>query len=271
MIKQAIIPLAGLGTRLLPLTSIFAKELLPINGRLGLEYILDECIEAGIKEIIFIISKKKMMIKKYFYNDKFYKDIIRRKKDPRIIKEYKKILKYKKMIKFVFQDKPLGTGDAVLRAKKFIKDEYFLMLLPDDLIIKKNCTKSMITIHNKYNSSVMASMKVAKKNVSRWGIFNIKKKIDNKNFIINSVIEKPSIKRAPSNNAVIGRYILPKKIFNKLIDIKAGKDGEIHITDAIQSLINDNHKFIGHNFSGKYLDCGTMNGYINSTVEIAKI
>ena len=271
MIKQAIIPLAGLGTRLLPLTSVFAKELLPINGKPGLEYILDECIEAGIKEVIFIISKKKLMIKKYFYNDRFYKRIIKSKKDPRIIIEYKKILKYKKMVKFVFQDKPLGTGDAVLKTKKFIKDEFFLMLLPDDLIIKNNCSQSMIRTHNKFNSSVMASMKVNKKDVSRWGIYNVKKKIDNKNFIIKSVVEKPSIKLAPSNNAVIGRYILSKKIFKKLTNLKPGKGGEIHITDAIQSLINDNDKFVGHSFSGKYLDCGTMKGYIKSTLEIAKI
>jgi UTP--glucose-1-phosphate uridylyltransferase len=270
MIKQAIIPLAGLGTRLLPLTSVFAKELLPINGKPGIEYILDECIEAGIKEIIFIISQKKLMIKKYFYNDKFYKNIIKHKKDSRIINEYKKILKYKKMIKFVFQDKPLGTGDAVLKTKKFIKDKYFLMLLPDDLIIKKNCSKSMIAVHKRYNASVMASMKVEKKNVTRWGIYNIKKKVDDKNFIIQSVIEKPSINKAPSNNAVIGRYILPKKIFSKLAKLKPGKGGEIHITDAIQSLINDKNKFIGHNFYGKYLDCGTMKGYINSTLEISK-
>ena len=270
MIKQAIIPLAGLGTRLLPLTSVFAKELLPINGKPGIEYILDECIEAGIKEVIFIISKKKMMIKKYFYNDKFYKDIIKRKKDHRIIQEYKKILKYKKMIKFVFQDKPLGTGDAVLKTKKYIKSEYFLMLLPDDLIIKKNCSRSMIAIHKKFNTSVMASMRVKKKDVSRWGIYNIKKKIDRINFIIKSVVEKPNIKQSPSTNAVIGRYILPKKIFEKLINLKPSKGGEIHITDAIQLLINDNNKFVGHNFSGKYLDCGTMRGYINSTLEIAK-
>ena len=271
MIKQAIIPLAGLGTRLLPLTSVFAKELLPINGKPGIEYVLDECIEAGIKEVIFIISQKKLMIKKYFYSDKFYKDIIKSKKDPRIISEYKKILKYKKMIKFVFQDKPLGTGDAVLKTKRFIKDKYFLMLLPDDLIIKQNCSKTMIAIHKKFNSSVMASMKVSKNDVSRWGIYNVKKNINNKNFIIKSVVEKPTVKQAPSNNAVIGRYILPKKIFNKLSKLKPGKSGEIHITDAIQSLINDNDKFVGHNFSGKYLDCGTMKGYINSTLEIAKI
>ena len=270
MIKQAIIPLAGLGTRLLPLTSVFAKELLPINGKPGIEYILDECIDAGIKEVIFIISKKKLMIKKYFYNDKFYKDIIKRKKDPRIIKEYKKILKYKKMIKFVFQDKPLGTGDAVLKTKKYIKDKHFLMLLPDDLIINKNCSRSMISIHKKFNSSVMASMKVNRNDVSRWGIYNIKNKIDKINFVIKNVVEKPNVKQAPSNNAVIGRYILPKKIFNKLINLKPTKGGEIHITDAIQSLINDDIKFIGHNFLGKYLDCGTMKGYINSTLEISK-
>ena len=270
MIKQAIIPLAGLGTRLLPLTSVFAKELLPINGKPGIEYILDECIEAGIKEVIFIISQKKLMIKKYFYNDKFYKDIIKRKKDLRIINEYKKILKYKKMIRFVYQDKPLGTGDAVYKTKKLIKDKYFLMLLPDDLIIKKNCSKSMIAVHKKYKASVMASMKVGKKEVTRWGIYDVKGKDNNKNFTINSVVEKPSIKEAPSNNAVIGRYILPKTIFNKLSKLKPGKGGEIHITDAIQSLINDNNKFIGHNFSGKYLDCGTMKGYINSTLEISK-
>jgi UTP--glucose-1-phosphate uridylyltransferase len=270
MIKQAIIPLAGLGTRLLPLTSVFAKELLPINGKPGIEYILDECIEAGIKEVIFIISQKKIMIKDYFYNDKFYKKIISNKKDSRIINEFKKIQKYKKMIKFVYQNKPLGTGDAVLKTKRFIKDKHFLMLLPDDLIIKKNCSKSMININQKFSCSVMASMKVNKKDVSRWGIYNIEKKINKDNFIIKGVTEKPTIKKAPSNYAVIGRYILPKNIFKKLSKLKPGKGGEIHITDAIQSLIDDGEKFISHNFSGKYLDCGTLKGYINSTLEIAK-
>ncbi len=270
MITQAIIPLAGLGTRLLPLTSVFAKELLPINGKPGIEYILDECIEAGIKEIIFIISKKKIMIKKYFYNDKFYKNIIKKKKDPRIITEYEKILKYRKMIKFVYQNKPLGTGDAVLKTKKFIKDKYFLMLLPDDLIIKKNCSKSMIRVHKKYKCSVMASMNVKKKTVSRWGIYNINNKIDDNNFTIKSVIEKPNQDQAPSNKAVIGRYILPKNIFKKLSSLKPGKGGEIHVTDAIQSLINEGENFIGHNFIGKYLDCGSMQGYINSSLEVSK-
>ena len=271
MIRQAIIPLAGLGTRLLPLTSVYAKELLPINGKPGLEYIIDECIDAGIKEIIFIISKKKDIIKKYFYNDKYYQKIIKKKKDLRIINEYKKIKKYKKMIKFVYQNKPKGTGDAVLKTKKFIKDNFFLMLLPDDLIIKKNCSKDMILLHSKSKCSVMASMKINKKNVNRWGIYSKDKNINKYNFFINDVIEKPDIKSAPSNNAVIGRYILPKKIFNKLKNQKKGKGGEIHITDSIRELINDGEKFIGHSFKGRYLDCGTMEGYIKSSMEISKI
>ena len=271
MIRQAIIPLAGLGTRLLPLTSVYAKELLPINGKIGLEYIIEECIDAGIKEIILIISKKKEIIRKYFHNDKFYQKIIKKKKDLRISSEYKKIIKYKKMIKFVYQNNPRGTGDAVLKTKKIIKDNFFLMLLPDDLIIKKNCSKDMILIHNKKRCSVMASMKVNKKTVNRWGIYSKKSNINKNNFYINDVVEKPDINLAPSNNAVIGRYILSKKIFKKLQNQKKGKGGEIHITDAIRKLINDGDKFIGHSFKGKYLDCGTMDGYIKSSMEISKI
>ena len=271
MIKQAIIPLGGLGTRLLPLTSVLPKELLPINGRPALEYILDECIEAGINQVIFIISKKKISIKQYFYNDSFYKNLIKKKKKNRRLKEeYEKIKKYKKMIKFVYQNSPKGTGDAVLKCKNYIKSNYFLMLMPDDLIIKNNCSKSLIKLHKKFNSSIIASKTVEKKNVSRWGIFNVKK-INKKEFIINDVVEKPKIRNAPSNYAVIGRYILPKKIFKILEKQKPGQNGEIHITDSIRTLIKQNNKFIGHIFSGKYLDCGSMKGYINSTQEILKL
>ena len=145
------------------------------------------------------------------------------------------------------------------------------MLLPDDLIIKKNCSKDMILIHKKYKCSVMASMKVNKNNVKRWGIYSVKSMINKNNFYIDNVIEKPEIKDAPSNNAVIGRYILSKEIFSKLMNQKKGKGGEIHITDSIKRLIKQGNKFIGHKFRGKYLDCGTMNGYIKSTIEISKL
>jgi len=270
MIKQAIIPLAGLGTRLLPLTSVIPKELLPINGRPGLEYILDECIQSGIKEVIFVISNKKESIKRYFYNDNFYKKLIKKKRnDKRLKSEYSKIKKYKKIIKFVYQNSPKGTGDAVLKCRKLIKSDFFLMLMPDDLIIKNNCSKTLIKLHKKYKSSIIASKKVDKKNVTRWGIFDIKK-INKRDFNIKDVVEKPSIKLAPSNFAVIGRYILPKKIFKVLKKQKTGQNGEMHITDSIRTLISRKNKFVGHIFAGKYLDCGSMKGYINSSLKISK-
>jgi UTP--glucose-1-phosphate uridylyltransferase len=127
----------------------------------------------------------------------------------------------------------------------------------------------MIKLHKQYNSSIIASKKVKTNDVSRWGIFKTEN-LSKNNFLIKDVIEKPTIKLAPSNHAVIGRYILPKKIFKVLEKQKSGRNGEIHITDAIRTLIHQKNKFIGHVFAGKYLDCGTMQGYINSSIEISK-
>ena len=269
MLRQAIIPLAGLGTRLLPLSSITPKELLPIGGKSNLEHILDECIDAGIKEFIFIISKKKESIKKYFFNDQFYKSILAKKKDKRIKQTFQKLKNYQKMIKFVYQNKPKGTGDAILKSQKYIKGTHFLMLFPDDLIIKKNCSKEMILLHKKTKGSIIATKTVDKKTVSRWGILDMIKR--KKSFFeIKDVVEKPSIKLAPSNYAIIGRYILPKKIMKKLKKLRPGKGGEIHITDAIKQLILEGEKFYGNIFKGEYLDCGTLSGYINSTIKISK-
>tara|TARA_E500000178_G_C16865805_1_gene681896 strand:- start:204 stop:1022 length:819 start_codon:yes stop_codon:yes gene_type:complete len=269
MIKQAIIPLAGLGTRMLPLTSVTPKELLPINGKPNLEYILQECLEAGIKQFIFIISNKKKNIKKYFYNDKFYLKILNKKKDKRIENEFKKIKKYRKMIKFVYQNKPKGTGDAVLKCRKYIKGNFFIMLLPDDLIIKKNCTKEMLNLHKQKKASVIATKTVSKKTVSRWGILSLKNKKKN-NFQITDVVEKPKLNEAKSNYAIIGRYILPKIIMNEIAKLNPGQGNEIHITDAIKNLIHKGNKFYGNIFKGKYLDCGTLSGYIHSGIQISK-
>jgi len=269
MLKQAIIPLAGLGTRLLPLSSITPKELLPINGKSNLEHILDECIDAGIKEFIFIISKKKESIKKYFFNDQFYKSLLLKKKDKRINNVYIKLKKYQKMIKFVYQNKPKGTGDAILKCKNYLKHSHFLMVFPDDLIVKKNCTKEMMLLHKKTKGSIIATKVVKKETVSRWGILSVKDKKKNY-FKIKDVVEKPTIKLAPSNFAIIGRYILPKIIMKKLKTIKPGQGGEIHVTDAIKQLIADGESFYGNVFKGEYLDCGTLSGYINSTIEISK-
>ena len=171
------------------------------------------------------------------------------------------------MIKFVYQNNPKGTGDAVLRCERYIKDKYFLMLLPDDLIIKKNCSKEMINLYKKFKSSVIATKKVKKETVSRWGILSIKNKKKDY-FEIKDVIETPTIKKAPSNYAIIGRYILPSKIFSEIKKLKPGQGGEVHITDAIKNLIFKNNKFYGNIFKGKYLDCGTLSGYVNSGIQI---
>ena len=270
MIKQAIIPLAGLGTRLLPLTSVIQKELLPLNGKPNLEYIMEECVEAGIKQFIFIVPKNRPTIKNYFFNDSFYKRLIKKKKKDKKLKEiFRRIKKYQKMIKFVYQNKPEGTGQAVLKCKKYIKGSHFLMLLADDLIVKKNCSKEMIALHKRTRGSVIATKKVERKTVSRWGILGFKNRSKN-SFLINEVIEKPKLSESPSNYAIIGRYILPKKILSVLKNQGKGKGGEIHITDAIKTLVKRNEKFYGNIFKGKYIDCGTLEGFVKSSITVSK-
>ncbi len=270
MVKQAIIPLAGLGTRLLPLSSVIPKELLPINGKPNLEYILEECIESGIRQFIFVVPKNRPSIKKYFFNDNFYKKIIKKKKNDKRLKQvFKRIKRYQKMIKFVYQNKPEGTGQAVLKCKNYIKGSHFLMLLADDLIVKKNCSKEMIALHKRTRGSVIATKKVERKTVSRWGILGFKNRSKN-SFLINEVIEKPKLSESPSNYAIIGRYILPKKILSVLKNQGKGKGGEIHITDAIKTLVKRNEKFYGNIFKGKYIDCGTLEGFIKSSITVSK-
>ena len=143
------------------------------------------------------------------------------------------------------------------------------MLLADDLIVKKNCSKEMLAIHKKTKGSVIATRKVERKTVSRWGILGFKNKTKN-SFLINEVIEKPKPSEAPSNYAIIGRYILPKKILSVLKNQGRGKGGEIHITDAIKTLVKRNEKFYGNIFKGRYIDCGTLQGFINSSLTISK-
>ena len=200
----------------------------------------------------------------------FLKEYLEKKKDKELELKFLKLKKLKKMIKFVYQNTPRGTGDAVLKCQKFIKSKHFLMLLPDDLIMKTNCSKTMLKLYKKYNFSVIASKKIQRRHVSRWGILKLKK-FNKNNFLIDDIIEKPKTSSAPSDYAVIGRYVLSKKIFKILKKQKPGKNGEIHVTDAIKKLIDQKEKFIGHVFAGKYLDCGTMRGYINSFIEASKI
>lgn len=261
MITQAIIPLAGLGTRMLPLTKVFPKELWPLGKISILERILNECDEAGITEIFLIISKKKNVIKEYFEKD--YELEKKISKNPKALKKISILQKYKKKIKFIYQSSAKGLGDAVNTCQKKIKSDYFLLILPDDIIINKNCSLELMSIHKTYRSSVLATRKIMKKNVSRYGILGFSKKKKDI-FDISKLVEKPKVSQAPSSYAIIGRYILNKKIFKFLAKSKQGKLGEIQITDAMNDLLLSGEKFNGCVFKGKYLDCGTLDGYINA-------
>lgn len=261
MITQAIIPLAGLGTRMLPFSKVIPKELLPLGNVSILERILLECEDAGIKKIYLIISKKKEIIKKYFQDDLFLESKVKNQKS--LIKKLNLLKKFKKKIKFIYQDTPKGLGDAVYKCRKLINSQHFLLILPDDIIINKNCSKQLIDIYKKKISSVIAVKNVKKNMVSRYGIAGYVKKKSNV-LNINYLVEKPSLKLAPSTFAIIGRYILNKTIFKYLASSKKGKLGEIQITDALNKMLNDGEIFSGCVFSGKYLDCGTLNGYIKS-------
>ena len=166
MVKQAVIPLAGLGTRMLPLTKALPKELWPLGSKSILEHILDECFNAGVKEVILVISKNKNVIKNYFLKNKSLEKAI--KKKPHILKKLIYLSRISKRIKFVYQDKPRGLGHAVMCAQRYIKSKYFLLLLPDDIIKGKNCSKELIIINKKKQSSVLALKQVLKKEFKRY-------------------------------------------------------------------------------------------------------
>ncbi len=194
MIKEAIIPLAGLGTRLLPFSKIIPKELLPLGEKTILEHILDECIDAGISKIILVISKKKEIIKKYFNKDNYLSKYLINKEDKLSLFKLKKLENYNKYIKYVYQNEPKGLGDAIFKCKKVIKNNFFLVILPDDVIIKYNCSKEIIQIHNRYKNSVIASKKVTNKEVSRYGMIKYLK-INNNKIYISDLVEKPKKKK----------------------------------------------------------------------------
>lgn len=265
MIKTAVIPLAGLGTRMLPLTKALPKELWPLGAKSTLELILEECFDAGISEVILIISKKKEIIRNYFKRDLSLEK--RFKQNPIISKKLKKLHKFSEKIKFVYQKEPKGLGHAVLCAKKYIKTKYFLLILPDDIISKKNCSKELMIVNKKQKGSAIALLKVPKNDVKRYGIVDF---LNKKKLQISRMIEKPNVKNSPSRYAIIGRYVLSSKIFKFLSKQKKGKLGEVQITDALNEMLKC-EKIYGCKFRGKYLDCGTINGYTKSFIEFNRI
>ena len=266
-IKIAVFPIAGMGTRFLPITKTISKEMLNILDRPLLDYAVEEAKEAGIETFIFVTNKENTKAVDYFSKNIKLESFLKKKKKINILEKIKKLNIKKKNLKIIFQDKPAGLADAILRTEKYVKKEDFCVILPDDLIIGSNCTKELINAYNKKRSTVIGIMKVNKKDVSSYGIIN--SSIPKKNmYKIKNMVEKPLVKDAPSNLAIVGRYILHNDIFKYIKKTKIGSGGELQITDAILSSIKFNEIW-GYKFKGKRYDCGNKIGFLKAQIAVA--
>ena len=266
-IKIAVFPIAGMGTRFLPITKTISKEMLNILDRPLLDYAVQEAKAAGIETFIFVTNKENTKPVDYFSKNTKLENFLKKKEKIDLLNEIKKLNIKKKNMKIIFQDKPSGLADAILRTEKYIKKEDFCVILPDDLIIGSNCTQELINVYNKKKSTVIGVMEVDKKDVSSYGI--IESSIFEKNmYKIKNMIEKPKVKDAPSNIAIVGRYILLNDIYKFIKKTKIGSGGELQITDAIflSSKINE---VWGYKFSGKRYDCGNKIGFLKAQIATA--
>lgn len=269
-VTKAVFPVAGLGTRFLPATKSCPKEMLPIVDKPLIQYAVEEACNAGIKEIIFVTSHGKRAIEDHFdSNPELEAKLLEQQKD-----ELYDLLTgiTPKDVSFVYvrQPRACGLGHAVSMAKNLIsKDEYFAVLLADDLIwsSSQSCLKQMVLEYNKINSSIVAVEEINIKDSNKYGIVGINKEISNNLSILDSIIEKPIPKDSPSNLAVVGRYLLSGKIFECLSKVEPDKHNEIQLTDAISMLLNDN--VYAYKFDGKRYDCGSKLGYLKATVDYA--
>ena len=266
-IKIAVFPIAGMGTRFLPITKTISKEMLNILDRPLLDYAVQEAKAAGIETFIFVTNKENTKPVDYFSKNSKLESFLKKKKKIDLLNEIKKLNIKKKNMKIIFQDKPSGLADAILRTEKYIKKEDFCVILPDDLILGANCTQQLINVYNKKKSTVIGIMEVDKKDVSSYGI--IESSIHKQNmYKIQNMIEKPKVKDAPSNLAIVGRYILLNDIYKFIKKTKIGSGGELQITDAIflSSKINE---VWGYKFSGKRYDCGSKVGFLKAQIATA--
>jgi UTP--glucose-1-phosphate uridylyltransferase len=267
---KAVVALAGFGTRLLPLTKAQPKAMLSVADRPLVHYIVEEIVKSGIKEIIFILNRRDDSIKRYFSRDKKLEKVL---KNTGKIEELRRLQEISQMAKFrfVYQPRPLGTGDAILMVRRLIGHEYFALLYGDDLIdYSTPCLKQLINTHKKYKGSVIAVRKVPHKDVYRWGIIDGKKNAE-RTYHMNDIVEKPKVEDAPTNLSIIGRYILPPQIFENLSLLKrrqsftTGKK-ELYVTDGIKMLLNQNQPVYAYEFKGQRFDGGSHKGLVEATI-----
>ena len=267
IIKKAVIPVAGFGTRLLPATKSQPKEMLPIVDKPAVQYVVEEAIKSGAENILFITGRGKRAIEDYFdYAVELEKELEDKGKTD-LLDEVRNISEMAKFF-YVRQKIARGLGDAINHARGFIDDEYFSVLLADDIIDSEiPCLKQMINVFRNYRGMILAVMEVPRDKTNIYGIVN-GKKISDRVYEVSDLIEKPEPEEALSNIAVIGRYILNANIFNAIEETKPGKGGEIQITDAIKSLIG-REKIFAYEFKGMRYDVGEKIGFLKANIAYA--
>lgn len=267
LVKKAIIPAAGLGTRFLPATKAQPKEMLPIVDKPTLQYIIEEAIASGIEEILIITGRNKKSIEDHF--DKSIELELELEKSGKTeMLEMVRHISDMINIQYIRQKEPRGLGHAILCAKSFIGDEPFAVILGDDIVDSKTpCLKQLLDIYYEYNTTIIGVQKIDRNDVNKYGIIQ-GKYIDENIHLIKDLVEKPDIESAPSNIAILGRYILKPDIFKILENQKPGKNNEIQLTDALKTLC-ETQAMYAYEFEGKRYDVGEKFGFLQATVEFA--
>ncbi|KAA0003109.1 MAG: UTP--glucose-1-phosphate uridylyltransferase GalU [Thermoplasmata archaeon] len=264
---KAVIPAAGLGTRLLPMTKNSPKEMLPIVDKPAIQYVVEEAVNAGIDDILIVTGRGKEVIENHFDVAYELEKILEERKEFEKLGEIRRISQLAD-IYYVRQHLPLGLGHAVYMARKHIGNEYFALMLGDDIILaNKPCIKQLMEVHEKYKSSVIGVQKVEREKVSKYGIIEYEK-VEDGVYRIMDIIEKPSMEEAPSNMAVMGRYILHPSIFSFIEKTKPGKNNEIQLTDALKAMLKE-HEIYAYEFEGKRFDVGGKLDWLKINIELA--
>ena len=269
-IRKAIIPAAGLGTRFLPATKVKSKEMLPIVDKPTIQYIIEEAIASGIEEILIVIGRNKKCIEDHFDKSvELERELAKNNKTDllNLVEEISNMAN----IHYIRQKEPKGLGHAIYCARTFVGNEPFAVLLGDDIVYnteyEKPCLKQLIDCYDEYKTSVLGVQSVKPENVSKYGIID-GIKIEDRVCKVKRLVEKPGIEEAPSNTAILGRYIITPKIFEILSRTKPGKGNEIQLTDALLELLKE-EAIYSYNFEGKRYDVGDKLGYLEATVEFA--
>ncbi|NPA62363.1 MAG: UTP--glucose-1-phosphate uridylyltransferase GalU [Methanococci archaeon] len=264
MVKKAVIPVAGFGTRLLPITKAQPKEMLPVVNKPIVQYVVEDLVDAGIKDILFITGKGKQAIENHF--DVNYELECKLEKSGKldllkIIKEIDNLGN----IFYVRQKEQKGLGDAVLYGEEFVGDEYFIAMV-GDTIYSKNIIKDLIKTHKKYGCSVIALERVPMEDVHKYGVID-GEEVEEGIYKINNMVEKPKVDEAPSNLIITGAYLLSPKIFEKIKETPVGRGGEVQITDAMNLLLKE-EDILGIEIDCKRYDIGDVFGWLKANVEI---